>query len=181
MMPFKKQKQSDKQKLIQIQNQSLSNSVMACVLSTAECYAIIKGGYSGERKYGAYDYFDSLSNKSRRELEEEFSSELYTFQKSFTNYSQNYGGYNFPSNLTKKEILLDIKNWKSSKNLSDKDKIYYDTLYNLISSGVVDKTHLDIRSNPLPGEKEETEEEEPKIEIKKNTKPEKKGFFGQNA
>ena len=113
------------QKQIDMQKQSLhySYETLLHLLSAAENFA----GLSNEQ-YGAYNI--SIATE-REELKSEFAWEIEWFKLSMKSYKENYGEYNFPTDLPKEKLLFDINRY-IKKVQKENDKILYYAMANLI-------------------------------------------------
>lgn len=126
------------QKMMQMQRQSkqqaieqgLSHDILGQLLATAEAFADTG---KRERLFKAYEYFNS-SKKSKDNLREQFLMLTDVFKHSYNFFNhdhKNSGGYEFPENLSKDQIIKLLEKWKSSVSLDDQ-YIYDKTIYLLI-------------------------------------------------
>jgi hypothetical protein len=119
------------QKMIQIPtmkqllNQRFSCEVLFNLLSSGE-KCIYKD--SKERKYRYYDPLKTSRYKNQQELEIEFRNQVRCFQACFLDDCENNGGFRYPDNLDKKEIIEDLYKWKEMAK-----KLNYQLLYDIYS------------------------------------------------
>ena len=117
------QKQLSKQS--QLIDQNFSNEIMLNTIAALENLAFYYG-YKGKR---IFDYYSGYANrKSEKELINAIIIQLEVFRASHCNYSSIYENYDFPKNLNKEQIINIIYDW--SKNIPDKNKIYYKEIIN---------------------------------------------------
>lgn len=110
-----------KQEIAQIQDTELSNDTMCRVLTLGEKFACCEN-----IKYGAYN----MSSATGFDLLRLFVREIEIFRLSYQDYIEEYKTYSFPKNLSKNEILADIKSWM--KLVEPEYVKYYRCLYDLI-------------------------------------------------
>lgn len=97
-----KQSTVSKQEIAQIQDLELSNDTMCRVLTLGEKYAL------GQNiTFGAYN----MSSATGEDLLRLFVREIEIFRLSYQDYVEEHGEYKFPKNLSKSQILSEIKTW----------------------------------------------------------------------
>ena len=116
------QQMVSKEKIAQIQDAELSNDTMCRVLTLGEKYAL-----GQNYKYGAYN----MSSATGEDLLRLFVREIEIFRLSYQDYVEEHGDYMFPKNLSKSQILEDIKNWIS--NIPDDSQQYFFALMDVIN------------------------------------------------
>lgn len=120
------QRQISKQN--QLIDQSFSNDIMLNAIAALENLAIFCG-YNGKR---VFDYYSGYADrKDEKSLVDAVVLQLHVFRASHSNYMKNYDDYHFPRNLTKKQIIKKINEWKSfiyNKNIV----IFYDEMINYL-------------------------------------------------
>lgn len=119
-----KQLMANKQDIKKIQDIELSNDTMCRVLALAEKYAL---GHNA--KYGAYN----LSKATNEDLLRLFVREIEIFRLSYENICEEYGEYHFPNNLSKSQIMNDIRNWAIYVP-AENGKKYYDILLQIFNN-----------------------------------------------
>lgn len=102
------QKYLQKPTMQQLLNQRFSCEILFNLLSSGE-KCIYKNGKN--RKYRYYDPFTTSNYKHQNELEIEFRNQLRCFQATFLDDCENNGGFRYPDNLDKKDIMNDIYEW----------------------------------------------------------------------
>ena len=100
--------QIQKPSMKQLLNQRFSCEILFNLLSSGE-KCIYKD--NKKRKYRYYDPLTTSDYKNDDELEIEFRNQLRCFQATFLDDLQNNGGFRYPDNLDKKDIMIDIYNW----------------------------------------------------------------------
>jgi hypothetical protein len=87
--------------------------------------------YHKNRKYRYYDPFTTGKSKYQDELELEFRNQIRLFQECFFHDKEN-GGFRYPDNLSKKNIIEDIQKWMKYAEIGGRD-ILYKTYQQLIT------------------------------------------------
>jgi hypothetical protein len=149
------------QKLIQIPtmaqllSQRLSCEVLYNLLSSGE-KCIFQNDKN--RKYRYYDPMHSSKYKNQEELGIEFRNQVRCFQACFLDDCQNNGGFRYPDNLDKKDIIEDINSWKEIAKKRN-DQLLYETYKKFLKllegeKIIVDKIKIENQSgNSFPNEK----------------------------
>ena len=110
----------DKLTIQQFLSQRFSCEILFNLLSSGEkCIH----HYHPKRKYRYYDPFTTAKTKEQDDLELEFRNQVRCFQACFIDDIEN-GGFKFPENLTKKEIIDDVKSWMKFAQMGKRDMLY---------------------------------------------------------
>ena len=128
-MERQSQKQISKSK--QIQDQAYFYGVMGNIFSALEWYAK-RSSNKNQLKihFEHYDNFNCGKMKSLEDLRNQIIVQLEIFKVSYKLYVKEYGAYEFPSSLSKEQIIEYIKKWE--KYIPDKDIPLYETAINII-------------------------------------------------
>ena len=144
---WQKQIQLQKPKLAQLLNQRFSCETLFNLLASGEkcIYQSHK-----ERKYRFYDPLKTAKYKNQEQLELEFRNEVRCFQACFIDDCE-HGGFRYPDNLTKKEIIQDVEKWKEHAKKYKREILYntYDKFLKLLEGEKirVDKVILSSDNN----------------------------------
>ena len=114
------QQQLQKPTMAQLLNQRFSSEILFKLLSSGE--NCIYHNHK-DRKYRYYDPFMSAKSKNQDDLELEFRNQVRCFQACFIDDVEN-GGFRYPDNLNKKEIIDDVKKWMYYAKLGKRDILY---------------------------------------------------------
>ena len=76
-----------------------------------------------DRKYRYYDTLFTAKNKGQDDLELEFRNQVRCFQACFIDDVEN-GGFRYPDNLNKKEIIEDVQKWMKYAKMGGRDLLY---------------------------------------------------------
>jgi hypothetical protein len=76
-----------------------------------------------DRKYRYYDPFYTAKSKNQDDLELEFRNQVRCFQACFIDDVQN-GGFRYPDNLNKKDIIEDVKKWMKYAKMGNRNILY---------------------------------------------------------
>ena len=106
MYKNEKQMHIDKQLLRQKQDERLSHETLLSFCATAELVA------TGRLiKYREYYAHKNNRKNNLQELALELAVKLESIRTSYQLFKRDYGFYNFPENLSKEELLIDINGW----------------------------------------------------------------------
>ena len=128
------QKQSvlNKQKL----DQAYSFGVMGNLFSALEWYAYRIYGEKikpNDLRFNHYNNFNSGNKKDLDQLKNQIITQIEIFKFSYLIYKKDHKKYNFPENLSEKDIIKEIEKWKNLiKNKSPDNLKYYDAIINII-------------------------------------------------
>lgn len=120
------QKQVELQKIIELQDQDNRNFTLGGLLSCLETIAFRISPHLKNRKYDGYNPKSVQDKKNVEQLIAQLRLQSKAFQNMYEEYMDNNDEYWFPENLTKEEIINDIKTWK--RNVLPEYKIYYDNI-----------------------------------------------------
>ena len=110
----------DKITIQQLLSQRFSCEILFNLLSSGEkCIH----HYHPKRKYRYYDPFTTAKSKEQDDLELEFRNQVRCFQACFIDDVKN-GGFKFPDNLTKKDIINDVRSWMKYAQMGKRDMLY---------------------------------------------------------
>ena len=143
------QKQLLKPTLAQLMSQRFSCQILFNLLASGEkCVA----HYHKDRKYRYYDPYTTAKIKDQDDLELEFRNQVRCFQTCFIDDVEK-GGFRYPDNLSKKDIIDDIKNWINFANFHGRDVLLktYQQLIELFEKEkkiVVDKVKTSKNNDP---------------------------------
>ena len=86
-----------------------------------------------DRKYRYYDPFCTAKSKAQDDLELEFRNQVRCFQACFIDDIEN-GGFRYPDNLKKNDIIEDVKKWMKYAKMGNRDTLYntYDKFITLL-------------------------------------------------
>lgn len=127
----------------QLMDQFASNEIMLTAISALENLATFYG-FKGPRIFDYYSCYAQTENESINAI----LLQLELFRNSYLNYISIYSDYHFPTNLTKEQIIVLIKEWKKSIPPQKKADIgiYYDEIIRYIKgnsnsgiSNIIDK------------------------------------------
>ena len=115
----------------QIQNENKLNmsQLLSQRFSCEILYNLLASGekciyhYHKDRKYRYYDPFMTAKSKSQDDLELEFRNQVRCFQACFIDDVEN-GGFRYPDNLNKKDIIDDVKKWMHYAKIGKRDILY---------------------------------------------------------
>ena len=137
-------------KLEQIQDKAYSYNVIGYFLSSLECYANKFSTNSKSNIFSAYNNFDCGNKKNKTELKHQIISQLELLKASLTIYITKFGEFEFPSKMSKEQMIETIVQWK--EKVPDKDKKYYDTGINILkceqANSFVDELGSSSNVNP---------------------------------
>ena len=115
------------------QQQQLQTPTMAQLLSQRfSCellFNLLSSGekcifqYHKDRKYRYYDPLYSAKSKKQDDLELEFRNQVRCFQACFIDDIKN-GGFRYPDNLNKNDIIEDVKKWMKYAQKGKRDVLY---------------------------------------------------------
>ena len=115
------------------QQQQLQTPTMAQLLSQRfSCellFNLLSSGekcvfqYHKDRKYRYYDPFCTAKSKGQDDLELEFRNQVRCFQACFIDDIEN-GGFRYPDNLNKNDIIEDVKKWMKYAQKGKRDVLY---------------------------------------------------------
>ena len=142
------QQQGQLNKQQQISDQALSYSTTGTVLSALESYANHFGCNS--HIFNAYDNFNCGTTKRPEQLKDQIIAQLDVLNASHSIYRKQYGGYQFPQNMTQQQMIQVINKWKTY--VPQQDKVYYDTAVQILQGQQVqsfsNQLGNDSRVNP---------------------------------
>ena len=121
-LKFKEQQTPNENKLNmdQLLSQRFSCEILFDLLSSGEkCVH----HYHKDRKYRYYDPFMSAKSKNQDDLELEFRNQIRCFQACFIDDIEN-GGFRYPDNLNKKDIIEDVKKWMKYAKIGNRIELY---------------------------------------------------------
>ena len=137
-------------KLEQIQDKAYTYNVIGYFLSSLECYANKFSTNSKSNIFSAYNNFDCGNKKNKTELKYQIISQLELLKASLTIYITKFGEFEFPSKMSKKQMIETIEQWK--EKVPDEDKKYYDTGINILkckqANSFVDELGSSSNVNP---------------------------------
>ena len=114
------QQQLQKPTMQQLLSQRFSCEILFNLLSSGE--KCIYHDHQ-KRKYRYYDPFTTAKSKGQDDLELEFRNQVRCFQACFIDDVEN-GGFRFPDNLKKKDIIEDVKKWMHYAKIGKRDVLY---------------------------------------------------------
>ena len=114
------QKQLQKPTMAQLLSQRFSCEILYDLLASGEKCIY---HYHKDRKYRYYDPFMTAKSKSQDDLELEFRNQVRCFQACFIDDVEN-GGFRYPDNLNKKDIIDDVKKWMHYAKIGKRDILY---------------------------------------------------------
>ena len=117
--------------------------VLCILLMSAENYAL---GNSPQRIFGKYDRYDNVKHKSPLGLKRQLIYEIIVCSGSFRNYIDTYNEFNFPQNLSPKDIKKYVHKWKSLVNFNDQK--YYDDIISIIENKDIPDRRIDLSQLP---------------------------------
>lgn len=141
---FQKLEIVDAQKIVQLQDQDTRNFTLGGLLSSLETIAY-KLDKNLVKKYDGYNPKSVQDNKNIAQLETQLGIESKAFLIMYDVCIDEHGKYCFPDNLSKDDIINDVKNWK--KIIPAKLKIYYDNIINLFEENFDDIHFPKIKHN----------------------------------
>ena len=143
-MEWQSQKQISKSK--QIQDQAYSYGVMGNIFSALEWYAK-RSSNKNQLKihFDHYNNFNCGKMKSLEDLRNQIIVQLEIFKVSYKLYVKEYGAYEFPSSLSKEQIIQYIKKWE--EYIPKKDIPLYETAINIIEDRKVDSFVSELKGD----------------------------------
>ena len=121
------QKQVDLQKLVQLQDQDNRNFTLGGILSCLETIAFkISPSPNTPKKYDGYNPKSVQERKSLEQLVTQLRIQSKAFKNMYDECVDTHDNYWFPDNLSKEDIIEDIKKWK--KLVTPQYKAYYDNI-----------------------------------------------------
>ncbi len=124
------------QDTIKIEEQAYSNEILCRLLSTAECYYNRLMNIKNVKElFGYYNALNSGNRKDNEKLKKQFLHQIELFKSSMEDYYNNYKKYDFPNNLSEKEVINIVKQWKN--NIEKEPRIrseskYYQSILELL-------------------------------------------------
>lgn len=126
LMENQAQTQVNKQEIVFLQDQDCRNFTLGGLLSCLETIAYIQSP-DFQKKYDGYNPKSVQETKDLNQLIIQLRIQSKAFQNMYNEcLEKNNDKYWFPSNLTKKDIIDDIKTWK--KKIPPQYKVYFDNL-----------------------------------------------------
>ena len=124
------QQQLQKPTLAQLLSQRFSCEILFNLLASGEKCVF---GAHKDRKYRYYDPLYTAKSKGQDDLEMEFRNQLRCFLPCFIDDVEN-GGFRYPDNLNKADIIEDIKKWMHFAKIGKRDLLYktYEKFINLL-------------------------------------------------
>ena len=143
-MERQSQKQISKSK--QIQDQAYSYGVMGNIFSALEWYAK-RSSNKNQLKihFEHYDNFNCGKMKSLEDLRNQIIVQLEIFKVSYKLYVKEHGAYEFPSSLSKEQIIKYIKKWE--EYIPKKDIPLYETAINIIEDRKVNSFVSELKGD----------------------------------
>ena len=143
-MEWQSQKQISKSK--QIQDQAYSYGVMGNIFSALEWYAK-RSSNKNQLKihFDHYNNFNCGKMKSLEDLRNQIIVQLEIFKVSYKLYVIEHGAYEFPSSLSKEQIIKYIKEWEEC--IPKKDIPLYETAINIIEDRKVDSFVSELKGD----------------------------------
>lgn len=139
------QAQVDMQKIVLLQDQDCRNFTLGGLLSCLESIAYMHS-QSFEKKYDGYNPKSIQEIKDLNKLIIQLRIQSKAFQNLYDEcLEKNNDEYWFPSNLTKEDIINDIKSWK--KKVAPQYKVYYDNLIYLFEGEDEKISYPKLRNN----------------------------------
>jgi hypothetical protein len=114
------QQQLQKPTLAQLLSQRFSCEILFNLLASGEKCVFHA---HKERKYRYYDPLYTAKSKGQDDLEMEFRNQLRCFLPCFIDDVEK-GGFRYPDNLKKADIIEDIKKWMHYANIGKRDLLY---------------------------------------------------------
>jgi hypothetical protein len=107
------------------QDQEYSNDTMCRLLSLLESYFSRVGGKKFNKIFRSYDSFNAGKLKSIPELQKQILFQMDVYKNSHLHYTSEYNKkYDFPDNLSSKNIENYIRTWKNNISSDDFSQIY---------------------------------------------------------
>ena len=106
--------------MAQLLSQRFSCELLFNLLSSGEKCAF---HFHPDRKYRYYDPFCTAKSKGQDDLELEFRNQVRCFQACFIDDIEN-GGFRYPDNLNKNDIIEDVKKWMKYAQKGKRDVLY---------------------------------------------------------
>ena len=130
-----KQKMVNAQKILELQNQDTRNFTLGGLLSCLETIAF-RYDPKFKKKYDGYNPKSFQDKKNIIQLITQLRIESKAFRLMYEECIDKYNNYWFPDNLSKKDLLNDIKKWKHK--IPAQYQIYYDNIINLFEGNMDD-------------------------------------------
>ena len=132
---IQEQEQIILQTIVQLQDQDNRNFTLGGLLSGLETIAYLQLSDSGKYRFRKkYDGYNPKSVQDKKNIDQ-LITQIRLQSKSFHNLydeccDKNGGNYWYPDNLSKEDIISDIKKWK--KLVAPDYKVYYDNIINIL-------------------------------------------------
>ena len=144
-----KQKRIQKPSMAQLLSQRFSCEILFNLLSSGEKCIY---HHHKDRKYRYYDPFMTAKYKGQDDLELEFRNQVRCFQTCFIDDVEN-GGFRYPDNLNKQDIIEDIKKWMKFAKMGGRDLLYktYEKFLSLLEEEnkiIVDQIKTTVNYGP---------------------------------
>ena len=135
------------QDTLKLEEQAFSNDILCRMLSAAECYHNrLLGLHNQQEIFGYYNGFNSGNTKNTEKLKKQFLHEIELFKSSMEDYYDNYKKYDFPNNLSEKEVINIVKGWKNNIEINQgvrSEAKYFESVIQLLRGNY---HHIDYRS-----------------------------------
>ena len=123
-----------KQKL----DQAYSYGVMGNLFSALEWYAYrISGNEPKNLRFNYYNNFNSGNEKELEKLKNQIVTQIEIFKFSYLIFKKIHKKYEFPANLSEKEIIEEIEKWKNLIPKKSPDIKYYDAIIAIIKGNEI--------------------------------------------
>lgn len=135
------QMQIYKQKMSLEQIQDLANciKVLGNALSFAENYSAMNGNTS-KSEFTNYDYFYASKKTEKSLYYKKFAAAINNFDGVYDYYISRYGEEPLPKSLSKNDIIIRLKSYKSFMK-ENSDKTLYDDFINLLNRKPINYVH----------------------------------------
>ena len=135
------------QDTLKLEEQAFSNDILCRMLSAAECYHNrLLDLHNQPEIFGYYNGFNSGNTKNTEKLKKQFLHEIELFKSSMEDYYDNYKKYDFPNNLSEKEVINIVKGWKNNIEINQgvrSEAKYFESVIQLLRGNY---HHIDYRS-----------------------------------
>jgi len=133
-----------KMSLEQVQDLANCIKVLGNTLSFAENYCAMNGN-TLKKEFNNYDYFYASKNTEKSLYFKKFAAAIHNLDGIYDYYLSRYNEEPLPKSLSKDDIIMRLKNYKSNME-NETDKSLYDDFINIFSRNSINNVHKVINN-----------------------------------
>jgi len=133
-----------KMSLEQVQDLANCIKVLGNTLSFAENYCAMNGN-TLKKEFNNYDYYYASKNTEKSLYFKKFAAAIHNLDGIYDYYLSRYNEEPLPKSLSKDDIIMRLKNYKS-KMVNETDKSLYDDFINVFSRKSINNVHKVINN-----------------------------------